>query len=89
MRRDATTSIHRIADKERFRKPVCSGAYRYALGSGLSAVSRPDRGSSQHNMVRGWIDMQRLARVGAGVASSEYSEKLRTCTQPSEQGTSA
>ncbi len=40
-------------------------------------------------MLRGWIDMKRLAWVGAGVASSEHSEKPRTCTQPSEQGTSA
>jgi hypothetical protein len=33
--------------------------------------------------------MQRLARVGAGVASSEYSEKPRTCAQPGVQGASA
>ena len=65
------------------------GESLYVWTGAERAVSRLDRGSSQHNMLQGWIDMQRLARAGAGVASSEYSEKPHTCMQPSEQGTRA
>jgi cold shock CspA family protein len=42
--------IHRDAEKEYSRKPLCSLANPHALRPGISAISRLDKFSRQHSM---------------------------------------